>query len=219
VRREPGAQADPAVDRIAVDGQPVRSPEPHAYVLLHKPRGYVTSLSDPEGRLVVTDLLPPGSPRLFPVGRLDYDTEGLLLLTNDGELTNRLLHPRYAIERVYEAEVEGRVTEADLPRWRRGAQLTDGPAVPTGVRRLRGSTRTTWLAIALAEGRNREVRRYCQALGHRVVRLRRVQLGPLRLGRLAPGKSRALTAAELAFLNRLRAGDPPPIMPKLPTVL
>jgi 23S rRNA pseudouridine2605 synthase len=187
-------------------------------LLLHKPRGYVTSLSDPENRAVVTDLVPPGMPRVFPVGRLDYDTEGLLLLTNDGELANRLLHPRYAIPRVYEAEVEGQVRAADLPRWRRGVELADGPAVPQSVRRLRGTDRTTWLALELTEGRNREVRRYCQALGHRVVRLRRVAFGPLRLGALGPGACRPLTAAELGGLNRLRGAGASPIMRQLPTV-
>jgi len=218
VRREPGAQADPAVDRIVVDGRPVQPREPHAYVLLHKPRGYVTSLSDPEGRPVVVDLLPSGLPRLFPVGRLDYDTEGLLLLTNDGALANQLLHPRYEIERVYEVEVAGHVTAAALPRWRRGVELGDGLAVPAAVRLLRTGERSTWLSVTLREGRNREVRRYCQALGHRVVRLRRVRFGPLGLGRLGPGASRPLTVTELTALNRLRRGDPSPIMPQLPRV-
>jgi len=201
-----------------VDGRPLTSPEAIAYVLLHKPRGYVTSLSDPEGRPVVTDLLPRGMPRMFPVGRLDYDTEGLLLLTNDGELANRLLHPRYAIPRVYEAEVEGEVRAADLPRWRRGVELGDGSAVPASVRRLRGTDRTTWLALELTEGRNREVRRYCQALGHRVVRLRRVSFGPLRLGALRPGECRRLTEGERDALNRLRGQGGSPIMRQLPTV-
>ena len=210
VRREPGAQADPAADRIALDGQPLQPREPHAYVLLHKPRGYVTSVSDPEGRPVVVDLLPRGLPRLFPVGRLDYDTEGLLLLTNDGGLANHLLHPRYEIRRVYEAEVEGRVTAADLPRWRRGAILADGPAVPAEVRLLRAGPRTSRVAVALTEGRNREVRRYCQALGHRVVSLRRVEFGPLRLGRLAPGESRPLTAREVDTLTRIAQRPIPP---------
>ena len=200
-----------------MDGRAVAARETMAYVLLHKPRGYVTSLSDPEGRPLVTHLLPRGTPRLFPVGRLDFDTEGLLLLTNDGELANRLLHPRYEIPRVYEAEVEGDVRASDLPRWRRGVELGDGPAVPTAVRRLRGGARTTWLEIALTEGRNREVRRYCQALGHRVVRLRRVRFGPLRLGDLPQGASRPLTAAEIRALNPLRGAGGSPIMRQLST--
>ncbi len=216
VRMEPGAQADPASDTITVDGRPLAAREPLAYVLLHKPRGYVTTLRDPEGRPLVVDLLPGGLPRVFPVGRLDYETEGLLLLTNDGELANRLLHPRYEIEREYEAEVDGRVTAADLPRWRRGVTLADGPAVPVNVRLLRPGERTTWLTVVLTEGRNREVRRYCQAMGHRVVRLKRVRFGPLALGRLRPGASRRLTDAEVAGLKRLHGGERTPIMRQLP---
>jgi pseudouridine synthase len=212
VRREPGAQADPAADRITLDGRSISSPEPLTHVLLHKPRGYVTSQRDPEGRPVVGDLLPAGGPRVFPVGRLDFDTEGLLLLTNDGELANRLLHPRYEMRRVYEAEVEGRVTAADLPRWRRGVALHDGPCVPAAVKLLRGGERTSLIALTLTEGRNREVRRYCQALGHRVTRLRRVEFGPLRLGRLAAGASRPLTKGELEALNVLRGQTRSPIM-------
>src|SRR5436309_6894431 len=204
VRLEPGAQADPATDLITLDGRPVGAREAHAYVLLNKPAGYVTSLHDPEGRRVVTDLLPEGAPRLFPVGRLDYDAEGLLLLTDDGALANRLLHPRYEIPRVYEVEVSGQVTGADLARWRKGAVLADGPAVPRAVRLLRDGARSTWLSVTFAEGRNREVKRYCQAMGHRVERLRRVEFGPLRLGPLPAGGCRPLTAAEIDRLKNLR---------------
>jgi pseudouridine synthase len=153
---------------------------------------------------VVLDLLPADAGRLFPVGRLDYDAEGLLLLTNDGELGNRLLHPRYEIPRVYEVEVEGVVTAAELGRWRRGVTLPDGPAVPREVRLLRRAARSTWLSLTFAEGRYREVKRYCQALGHAVVRLRRVRFGPLRLDDLPVGRCRPLTRAELARLNDLR---------------
>jgi pseudouridine synthase len=206
VRLEPGAQADPDADVIAVDGRPLPSAGPRRYLLLHKPRGYVTSRRDPAGRPVVMDLLPGEARHLFPVGRLDFDAEGLLLLTNDGDLANRLLHPRYEIPRVYEVEVEGSVRESDLWRWRRGARLHDGPAVPRAVHRLRGGRRTTWLTLTFGEGRYHEVKRYCRALGHPVVRLRRVGFGPLRLGALPPGRWRALTRAELERLNNLRGG-------------
>lgn len=217
VRLEPGAQADPAVDAIAVDGRPVPKTAPRTYLLLNKPRGYLSSRRDPAGRPVVMDLLPPGTPRLFPVGRLDWDAEGLLLLTNDGELGHRLLHPRYEIARVYEVEVEGHVTDADLRRWRHGVTLHDGPAVPAAVRIMRreGGRRgrgRTWLSLTFREGRNREVKRYCQALGHPVFQLRRVEFGPLQLGSLPPGKSRWLTRAEITGLERLRRLDPSPIM-------
>jgi pseudouridine synthase len=189
-----------------VDGRPLPARAPLQYLLLHKPRGYVTTRRDPSGRPVVLDLLPPAARSVYPVGRLDLDAEGLLLLTNDGELANRLLHPRYEIPRVYEVEVRGHVGEADLPRWRRGAVLPDGPAVPRRVTRLGTGPRSTRLRVTFAEGRYREVKRYCAALGHPVERLKRVQFGPLRLGNLAPGAHRGLTAAERAALDSLRGG-------------
>lgn len=212
MRTDAGAQADPTVDAVAVDGCPVGARDPHVYILLNKPRGCVTSRRDPQGRPVVVDLLPPGAPRVYPVGRLDYDVEGLLLLTNDGELANRLLHPRYQIRRVYEAEVAGVLRAADLPRWRRGVVLADGPATPAAVALLRSGRDRTWLRLTFTEGRRREVKRFCQALGHPVRRLRRVAFGPLTLGALPPGRCRALTPGERAALNRLRGADPSPIM-------
>ena len=214
-RLEPGAQADPATDVIALDGRLVGAREAPVYVLLHKPQGYVTSLHDPEGRRVVSDLLPAGLPRLFPVGRLDYDAEGLLLLTNDGEIANRLLHPRYEIPRVYEVEVERRVAPADLDRWRRGVLLPDGPARPSALRILKHGKGTTWLSVTFREGRYREVKRYCKALGHPVTRLRRVEFGPLRLGALPPGHTRTLTAAELDHLRSLRHENASPILSRI----
>ena len=204
MRLEPGAQADPGRDAIALDGRPLPPAAPLCHVLLHKPRGYVTSRRDPEGRPVVLDLLPEELRGLYPVGRLDYDAEGLLLLTNDGELANRLLHPRYAVPRVYHVDVRGDVRAADLPRWLAGVTLDDGPAAPSAVRRLRPGARTTRLALTFSEGRYREVKRYCQALGHPVLHLRRVEFGPLRLGPLSPGCWRALTAAEVRRLKSLR---------------
>ncbi len=198
-----GVTADPERDVVVVDGRPIPASEPKRYVLLNKPRGYLTTRSDPRGRPVVLDLVKHERARLFPVGRLDFDAEGLLLLTNDGALAQRLLHPRFGIERVYEAEVEGQVTAADLPRWERGVALPDGPAKPRRVRLLRRTSDTTWLSLAFAEGRYREVKRFCRALGHRVVRLRRVRFGPLQLGTLAPGVARPLTREEIARLSAL----------------
>jgi 23S rRNA pseudouridine2605 synthase len=192
VRLEPGAQADPERDRITVDGRPLPAPAVARYVVLHKPRGYVSSRRDPEGRPVVLDLLSEDLGRLYPVGRLDYDAEGLLLLTNDGALANRLLHPRYEIPREYEVEVRGQVGVADLGRWRAGAVLPDGPAVPRAVALLRPGQRSTWLRVTFAEGRYREVKRYCKAMGHPVLQLRRVAFGPLRLGDLPKGQCRPL---------------------------
>jgi pseudouridine synthase len=212
VIREPGTLADPASDRITVDGCPVPPPESSQYLLLNKPAGVVTTVHDPQGRPVVTDLLPPSvRERVYPVGRLDADVEGLLLLTNDGPLTHRLLHPRYALPRLYEAEVAGRVTEADLPRWRRGVALDDGPATPLAVELLHSSAASSHLRLAFTEGRKHEVKRYCDAVGHRVRRLRRIAFGPLRLGALGLGACRPLTPDELAALRAAAASQPPTI--------
>jgi pseudouridine synthase len=209
VTREPGTLADPASDRITVDGRPVPPPEASQYLLVNKPAGVVTTVHDPQGRPVVTDLLPPSvRERVYPVGRLDADVEGLLLLTNDGPLTHRLLHPRYALPRLYEAEVAGRVTEADLPRWRRGVRLDDGPATPLAVELLQSAAASSQVQLAFTEGRKHEVKRYCDALGHRVRRLRRVAFGPLRLGALRLGACRPLTPDELAALRAAAAAPP-----------
>lgn len=200
--REPGTLADPAIDRITVDGRPVPAAEPTQYLLLNKPAGVVTTVRDPQGRPAVTDLLPAHvRERVYPVGRLDADVEGVLLLTNDGPLTHRLLHPRYALPRLYEAEVAGRVTEADLPRWRRGATLDDGPAVPLTVAVVRSAAASSTMRLVFGEGRKHEVKRYCDALGHRVQRLRRIAFGPLQLGALPLGACRPLTPAELTALR------------------
>lgn len=206
VVREPGTLVDPATDRIAVDGRPVPPPEAPEYFLLHKPRGYVSARHDPRGRPVVTELVPSRA-RLYPVGRLDADVEGALILTNDGALTHRLLHPRYGLPRVYEAEVAGRVERRDLDRWRRGVLLEDGPAVPQAVELLRTGRTSSRLRLTFTEGRKRELKRFCQALGHPVRRLRRIAFGPVRLGTLPPGAARPLTPREV---RALRAAVAPP---------
>jgi 23S rRNA pseudouridine2605 synthase len=210
VVREPGTVADPVVDRVAVDGRPLPAAEPVHYLLLHKPAGVVSTVRDPQGRPVVTDLLPAGvRARVYPVGRLDADVEGALLLTNDGALTHRLLHPRYALPRVYEADVSGRVTDADLPRWRGGTRLADGAAVPLDVALLVTGGAGSRLRLTFTEGRKHEVKRYCEALGHRVERLRRVAFGPVALGPLPVGACRALTASEIAALRTAASAAPP----------
>ena len=200
VTRSPATLADPDLDAITVDGRRLPPAEAKHYVLLNKPRGYVTTLSDPQGRPVVADLV-PRAVRLYPVGRLDWDVEGALLLTNDGLLTHRLLHPRYALPRVYEAHVEGSVGRGDLDRWRRGVTLDDGPARPLGVELERTGPRESRLRLTFAEGRKHEVKRFCEALGHRVTALRRVSFGPVVLGTLRPGESRSLTAREVSALR------------------
>jgi len=200
VTRSPATLADPELDAITVDGRPLAAAEAKRYVLLHKPRGYVTSLSDPQGRPVVADLV-AREVRLYPVGRLDWDVEGVLLLTNDGPLTHRLLHPRYALPRVYDARVEGAVARSDLARWRRGVTLDDGPARPLAVELVRVGPQESYLRLTFAEGRNHEVKRFCEALGHRVRALRRIAFGPVSLGTLRPGESRPLTAREVGALR------------------
>jgi pseudouridine synthase len=210
VTREPGTLADPATDRITLDGRAVPPPEVAQYLLLNKPAGVVTTVRDPQGRPVVIDLLPTHvGERVYPVGRLDADVEGVMLLTNDGPLTHRLLHPRYALPRLYEAEVAGRVTEADLGRWRRGATLDDGPAVPLAVDLVRTGGASSMVHLTFSEGRKHEVKRYCEALGHRVQRLRRIGFGPLRLGALPLGACRPLTPGELAALRAVTAAASP----------
>jgi pseudouridine synthase len=212
VTAEPGTCADPETDVITVDGRPVPAAEVKRYVVLHKPRGYVTTRHDPQGRAVVTDLV-PSAERLHPVGRLDADVEGVLLLTNDGALTHRLLHPRYALPRVYEADVAGRVDPGDTERWRAGVDLEDGFAQPLAVeiRAVRSGPggEETRLTLTFAEGRKHEVKRYCAALGHPVVRLRRVAFGPVTLGDLPIGRVRDLTRREVSALRTAVAGPAP----------
>jgi pseudouridine synthase len=210
VVREPGVHADPARDRIEVDGRLLPRAEPKRYVLLHKPRGYLTTREDPRGRATVFALLPGVAERLHPVGRLDYDAEGLLLLTNDGALTNRLAHPRHGVHRVYHVLVAGPAGPAALRALERGVVLEDGPARAERARRLRAAGRgLAWIELTLAEGRYREVKRLCRALGLEVRRLRRVAFGPLRLGRLAVGAWRDLTPAERTELGVSGTGRPP----------
>ena len=200
VVREPGTLADLDVDDVRLDGRRVGAPERRQYLLLNKPAGYVTSRHDPEGRAVVTDLVSSRA-RLYPVGRLDVDVEGALLLTNDGALTHRLLHPRYGIPRVYEADVKGAVIPDALPRWRAGAHLDDGPAVPLDVEVVRTGRLESRLRLTFTEGRKHEVKRYCECLGHPVIRLQRIAFGPIALGTLPVGAHRSLTREELAALR------------------
>jgi pseudouridine synthase len=182
-------------DVVEVDGARVER-QALAYVLLHKPVGVVTTASDPQGRRTVVELV-PREPRVVPVGRLDVDTTGALVLTNDGELAHRLAHPRYGVPKVYEAEVDGDPSEDVLSRLRGGVELDDGPTAPASVRRL-GPSR---LELTLHEGRNRQVRRMCEAVGHPVRRLHRSRYAGLDLDGLRPGEWRELTKDEVAALR------------------
>jgi 23S rRNA pseudouridine2605 synthase len=202
-----GESADPERDVVTVDGVPVER-EPFAYWLVHKPRGVVTTVQDPQGRPTVIDLVPEAERRvrLFPVGRLDRDTEGLVLLTNDGALAHVLLHPSHETEREYRVTVKGRVGQGALRRLAEGVELEDGITAPARVGRPRHDAvgETTRFTLTLIEGRKRQIRRALEALEHPVLRLLRVRMGPLRLGRLARGAARPLTAPERRALLRLR---------------
>jgi 23S rRNA pseudouridine2605 synthase len=204
VIRTAGTRVQPQRDRVQVDGVRVRTEAP-VTVMLHKPAGYITAVSDPEGRPVVVSLLPrTGLPRLFPVGRLDWDTEGLLLLTNDGELANILTHPRHGVPKVYHAKVKGRPSPEALRRLVRGV-VSDGERLSaSGVEVLRTTRENTWVSVHVLEGRNRQVRRMCEAVGHPVMKLLRVSLVPLALGQLSRGQWRRLLPSEIAALEALK---------------
>jgi len=209
VVRTLGTRVCPGRDRVQVDGVGLRAEAP-VILMLHKPAGYITAVSDPEGRPVVLSLLPKaGMPRLFPVGRLDWDTEGLLLLTNDGDLANLLTHPRHGVSKVYHAKVKGRPTAEGLGRLLRGVVSEGERLAATAVRVLRTTQENTWVMIGVHEGRYRQVRRMCEVIGHPVLKLVRVALGPLTLGSLPRGQWRPLVPAELRALEALKAGNPP----------
>ena len=196
-----GAQADPETDAIEVDGRPVAIAPTRAYYLLHKPRGYLSTCYDPQGRKTVLELV-PYAPGLHPVGRLDKDTSGLLILTNDGAFTEALTHPRHGISKTYVAEVKGRPSAGAIEALRAGVKLEGGVTLPARVEVLERPKDTTIVAITIREGRNRQVRRMMEAIGHPVVRLERVAIGDLAAGDLAPGKFRALGDEEIAALRR-----------------
>jgi len=201
----PGTQVDPAQDRVTVDGRPVRPPGPRVYVVLNKPRGVLTTVRDERGRPTVLDRV--ATPRrLFPVGRLDLESRGLVLLTDDGELAARLLHPRYHVEKEYRVRLRGRPTKEALRRVREGITVGEERYAPAQVRGERLGPPAV-LRMVLVEGRKREIRRMWSALGERVEDLERLRLGTVQLGRLPPGATRALTRAEVTAL-RLLVGLP-----------
>jgi 23S rRNA pseudouridine2605 synthase len=192
-----GRRIDPEHDLVEVDGSPIGVRPGLVYHLLNKPAGVVTTADDPQGRPTVVELV-PSSPRVFPVGRLDQDTEGLLLLTNDGELAHRLTHPSYGVEKEYLAHVQGEPSRGAVRRLRDGIELEDGLTAPAGANLVAPSL----IRITIHEGRNRQVRRMCEAIGHPVERLVRVRIGPLKDRRLKPGASRPLTTDEVRDLEK-----------------
>jgi 23S rRNA pseudouridine2605 synthase len=213
---EQGRRVDPERDVIRVDGARIPPPRRHRYLALNKPRGVVATMDDPEGRRTIADLLAGPSDRrttrslanerVFHVGRLDTDSEGLLILTNDGDFAHRLAHPSYEVPKTYVVEVAGVVSEQTLRRLRRGITLDDGPVRPTSVKIISSAGEKTLLKITLQEGRNRIVRRTMEAVGHPVRRLTRIGIGPVRLGNLKIGEYRELTREELGGLLDLTGG-------------
>jgi 23S rRNA pseudouridine2605 synthase len=203
--RELGSKAE-TTDDIRVDGRRVKLPDHHIYLLLNKPRGYVTTRVDPERRPTVLDLVRVRE-YVYPVGRLDYESEGLLLLTNDGDLAARLTHPSHGVARVYEARVLGSLDERDMKRLAKGIEFDGQKTAPAEIERLSDRADRTTIRLTLTEGRNRQVRRMCEAIGHPVEYLRRVAIGPLRDYRLKVGEWRPLSTEEVARLKHA-AGDP-----------
>jgi len=198
-----GDRADLAVDQVEVHGQLLASAEEKVTVLLNKPRGYVSTLSDPENRRLVIDLVADIPQRLFPIGRLDYNTEGLLLLTNDGELAQQVSHPSHHVEKTYLVKVRGAVSPAMLKKLEQGIVLDDGKTAPAKVKIVRKVGLNSWLELTIHEGKNRQVRRMCEALGLSVVRLKRIRLNFLDLHGVDTGKYRRLSQAEITRLKQV----------------
>jgi 23S rRNA pseudouridine2605 synthase/16S rRNA pseudouridine516 synthase len=204
-----GCKADLAKDHIKVDGKGIIHVEPHVTILLNKPRGYVSTVRDPEGRPTVMNLLKRMKYRLYPVGRLDFDAEGLLLLTNDGKLAYLLSHPKFSVPKTYWVKISGIPDESKLGRLMRGIMLEDGRAEALSLRILRKREKNCWVEIVVTEGRNRMVKRMFSAIGHSVFKLKRIQFGPLRLGNLPAGEFRYLTVEELRKLKAFKQPLPP----------
>lgn len=202
-----GEKVVPGRDLVAVDGTPVALPDTLWYLALNKPAGVVTTLDDPQGRTTVATFIPSGAPRLFPVGRLDYATTGLLLLTNDGDFAHQMMHPRHHVPKVYHAEVDGVPDLEDLRRLRRGIDLDDGRTAPAEARLVEKREGRAVVEITLREGRKRQVRRMLSAVGHPVRLLRRIAYGPVSLGQLAEGSVRALRDDEVRALRAAAAGE------------
>ena len=214
-----GQRADPDCDRIEVNQQPLQTHQrpTHHYLLLHKPLGMVSTCADPEGRPTVLSVLPPDlhTVGMHPVGRLDTYTTGALLLTNDGDFTFRLTHPRHDVSKTYRVHLEGQVSAAALAAWRQGIQLNDRPTRPAQVQVLSTTGHSTQLEVILQEGRNRQIRRVAQTLGHRVINLHRIAVGSVALGPLEAGAYRALLSAEIEALLAESSVQPTPLA-KLP---
>ncbi|MBA2663655.1 MAG: pseudouridine synthase [Bradymonadaceae bacterium] len=203
VCKELGTKINPDKDRVEVDGKPVTVASSLIYLLVNKPPAYITSMHDPEGRPLVTDLLPKTMPRVWPIGRLDWDTEGLLIMTNDGKLTNLLTHPSHEVPKVYAVKVRGLLGERDpiLEKLRDGVEIEPGETTqPAQVRWMRDNGRNSWLEMTITEGKNRQIRLMCEAVGHPVMKLRRIAMGSITIDGLPSGAFRTLSHVEIAEL-------------------
>lgn len=198
---ELGMKADPQTDHVKVDGKLITRREPKVYYLFYKPSGVVTSLSDPEGRPTVKNFFSGIRLRVFPVGRLDYDSEGLLVVTNDGDFANLLAHPSHQAEKVYVVKIRGKIEEDALQRLRAGVRLEDGVTAPAKVKRIRSAESNCWVQIAIHEGRNRQIRRMFEQVGHPVTRLKRISIHGLTVGGLKPGQYRELSPEEVQHIR------------------
>jgi 23S rRNA pseudouridine2605 synthase len=197
-----GMKADPSKDHIKVDGKLIIRPGPKVYLILNKPRNVVTSLHDPEGRPTVKDFLKGIKYRVFPVGRLDYDSEGLLLLTNDGDFAHAVLHPSKKIAKTYLVKVKGMPEDIKVRKLRTGVKLEDGITAPAKVKKIRMTENNAWLEITIHEGRNRQVRRMLEKIGHPVLKLKRIRINGIAAGKLEPGGYRYLTPEEVTKIKK-----------------
>jgi 23S rRNA pseudouridine2605 synthase/16S rRNA pseudouridine516 synthase len=200
-----GFKVDPLLGHIKVDGKRITLNEPHVTLLLHKPKGYLSTVKDPKGRPTVIDLIKKMKWRIYPVGRLDFNAEGLLLLTNDGNLAYRLSHPGFSIPRTYLVKVAGIPDEKKLSQLKKGMMLEDGRVKVVSYRKIRHGRNNSWIEVVLTEGRNHLVKRMFLAIGHPVLKLKRVQFGPFQLGDLPVGQFRHLTPMEMENLKKLTA--------------
>ncbi len=201
---ELGARADAATDKIEVDGNVITSRGPRVYILLYKPTSTISAVSDPEGRPVVVDLITGVKQRIFPVGRLDYDAEGVLLMTNDGELTNKLIHPRARISKTYLVKVKGKPDQEAIRRLAEGVYLEDGRTLPARAKFVKAALENSWIELTVTEGRNHLVKRMCLKIGHPVAKIRRTDFAGIKLGALKAGEFRVLTKGEVEELKELK---------------
>jgi 23S rRNA pseudouridine2605 synthase len=197
-----GTKADPSKEHIKVDGKLISSPEPKVYIIFNKPRDVVTSLRDPEGRPTVKDFLKGIRYRVYPVGRLDFDSEGLLLLTNDGDFAHAVLHPSKNIPKTYHVKVKGNPEDAEIQKLRAGVKLEDGLTAPAQVRMIKKAENNTWIEMTIHEGRKRQIRRMLEMVGRPVLKLKRTRINGIELGKLVSGRYRYLTPEEVGRIKK-----------------